>query len=130
MALRHVRNPGVGKPDGLKPLSAEIAAALARSLAALPDSVRDDRLFLRPAQWRNDGVSYGVSYEAGSFEVYCRGKRVGYVLQSTWYGTRERPWVWGIDGTKMLGLTAASREEAMTAFRKASDARPQTRREA
>jgi hypothetical protein len=35
--------------DSLKRLPDEIADALARSLAMLPDPARDDRLFLRPA---------------------------------------------------------------------------------
>lgn len=112
-----VRNPAMAKPDGLKPLSAAIANALARSLAMLPDPARDDRLFLRPAEW----VDGGMSHEANSFYVYCRGKRVGYVLHSTWYGSRELPWVWGIDGTRTMGVKAASRDEAMAAFRKAWD---------
>src|SRR4051794_36939322 len=108
----------MGRPDGLKPLSAEIADALAHSLAMLPDPARDDRLFLRPAEWSGDGTAH----EPGTFYVYCRGKSVGYVLHSTWYGSRECPWVWGIDGTKMMGMKAASRDEAMAAFRKAWDA--------
>jgi hypothetical protein len=116
----------MGRPDGLRPLSAEIADALARSLAMLPDPARDDRLFPRPAHWRNDGMSH----EAGSYDVYCRGKRVGYVLYSTWYGTRKCPWVWGIDGTNMLGVKAASREEALSAFRKAWDAAASSHRTA
>jgi hypothetical protein len=108
----------MAKPDGLKPLSADIADAMVRVLAMLPDPARDERLFLRPAEWSGDGTSH----EPGTFYVYWRGKRVGYVLHSTWYGTKELPWVWGIDGTRTIGIKAASRDEAMAGFRKAWDA--------
>jgi hypothetical protein len=95
----------MAKPDGLKPLPAGIADALVRVLAMLPEAARDDQLWLRAAE-RSGG---GASHEPAAFYVYWRGKRAGYVLHSTWYGSREFPWVWGIDGTKAVGIKAHSR---------------------
>lgn len=112
------------RPDGLKRLSDEVAAALLQAMATLPDPARDGRLLLRPARWIHANAS------EDEFYVFCRGKRVGHILHSRWYGSEELPWVWGIDGTKILGRKAATREQAMADFRKAWDAEHQDGRTA
>jgi hypothetical protein len=119
LALGDVRNPGMAKPDGLKPLPAEVADALLRALAVLPDPARDDRLFLRPGSWRNDGAAWS-RYD---FDVYCRGRCVGRVIHS-W----PKTWSWSIAGG--LRGYAVSREEAMAEFRKAWDERKDADRSA
>jgi hypothetical protein len=98
----------MAKPDGLKPLSAGIANAMVRVLAMLPDPVRDDRLFLRPGRWRNDGASWSWD----DYDVYCGGKCVGRIIRS-W----PKTWSWSITGG--AHGYAPSREEAMAEFRKA-----------
>jgi hypothetical protein len=103
----------------LKPLSAEVADALVRALAMLPDPARDDRLLLRPGLWRNDGVSWSRD----DFDVYCRGQCVGRVIRS-W----PKVWSWSIGGG--LRGYAPSREEAMAEFRKAWDERENADRSA
>src|SRR5690349_13940947 len=110
-----MRNLVTPRTDGLKRLADEIAAALARALATLPDPARDDRMLLRPARWRNDGATWSRD----DFDVYCRGKCVGRIMKS--FPSAAAPWVRSISGGPQGNCV--SRDEAMAAFRAAWDAR-------
>lgn len=113
------------RPDGLKRLPNSVAEALAKALATLPPR-RGNRLLLRPVD--EDRAPYYDKTD--DYNVIWRDQRVGRIHRDLrpYDADKHVPWHWRLnlsDGSLVTGR-AATRDEAMAAFRAAWDARTRT----
>ena len=103
--------------DGLRRLPDHVTAALLRALMTLPAPRRAQLILQRVAEDRGPFWNAETDYD-----VLWRGKRVGRIdCEPNPYPHEQHvPWRWFLDDAKgMAHGRAATREEAMTAFRKA-----------